>query len=872
MQVKAAITTWINRFAATRVAVGFFVSLVLLMMGTSAAFAADPYYLYTGQTAAQTQIDGAPHTSTWYIKVTGSFDLGGGKFKLKTNNATQNIVMRLYQGVDTNGTLLETVQHTPSEVGNADFTEVAFNFTTVRTLTTGNYFVTLTSTTPDNKQYFIKGVDQAIISLDGTTPITPSVVTTTVSPTSAFLTSAKSASISSQLVGNTFTYTIGVGNSGGSSYTGTSTTVLDQLPAGVKVTSAVGSTGVSSVSCTNLATAGALLNCTVNLSVAINSGAPNGTAAITLNATGPSAAGALTNYTSVDADGTGSGAAKTPSATCTTADCSSVNTTFYTAALATTKTLYSVTRSGTALGSLSGYQVRSGDVQTYRITTVESSGAASGSTSVTLTETLPANTTYTGTGEGWTGSGPYTQAVSISAGQTVTKDFTVTVGTLTDGVTAISNTVAVSAGTCSSCTVSTATVPRLTISKTPPGTLATGSTAVYSVTVANTGGSVTSGTVTFQDTLPTGLTFNAQTAGASSLACTAPGQIVTCTGTPNIAAGGSVTISYRVNVAASATGTLVNAVTFTALGGDPRTPSGSAATPTAGSSTQSTDKLSAKAAQNVTTLSTTKTLSKVNGVNYAGGAIKSGDTLTYSIAVQETGGLASGTLTLTETLPANTSYTGSSEGWVLSGGSYTQNVTISASSTVTKTFTVQVGTLADGVNAITNTVAANAGSCSTCTVTTLTVPRLSISKTPPASLRAGRTETYTVVLTNNGGAATSGTVTFTDTLPAGLTFNAQTGGSASLACTVSAPTVTCTGTPNIAAGGSVTVTYTVDVAHSASGTLINAVLLTALGGDPRTPANNAATPVSGVSPRLRTSFRPRPRRPLRWAACRPPRR
>lgn len=559
------------------------------------ARAANTYFLYTGQTGAQTQIDNAPHTSSWYIKVTGSFAFGGGKFLLKTNNATANVVLRLYQGVDTNGTLLETVQHTPSEVGGADYTETVFNFSSVRTLAAGNYFVTLTSATADNKQYFIKGADQALISTDGVTVISSSLAGLTINPSAPFLTVAKSASVSSQLTNNTVTYTLGIGNSGGSNYTGATTTVLDQLPAGVKATGAAISTGVSAVTCSNLNVAGALLSCSVTLSTAINSAAPNGTAAFTITATGPPSADTLTNYASSDSDGTGSGTAPTPGSSCTTANCASATTTFYSPAITVSKSLYSVTRGGSSV-STSGYQVRSSDVLTYRITATEASGATSGSTSFTLTENAPTNTTYTGSGEGWAGSGPYTQPVTINAGQTITKDFTVTVGSLSDGVTGISNTVSTSTGTCSGCTVTTATVPRLTISKTPPGTLATGSTAIYSVLVSNTGGSATTGTVTFTDTLPTGLTFNAQTAGSSSLSCSAPAQVITCTGTPNIAAGSSVTVSYRVNVAANATGKLVNTVTFTALGGDPRTPSGTPATPSAGATTQTTDKLTSMAA------------------------------------------------------------------------------------------------------------------------------------------------------------------------------------------------------------------------------------------------------------------------------------
>ena len=199
-------------------------------------------------------------------------------------------------------------------------------------------------------------------------------------------------------------------------------------------------------------------------------------------------------------------------------------------------------------------------------------------------------------------------------------------------------------------------------------------------------------------------------------------------------------------------------------------------------------------------LATTKSLTKVNGAtpptNYL---VSSGDVLEYTVSVANTGG-QSGTTTLTETVPDNTSYSGSSEGWAVASGNYTQDVTVAAGATVTKTFTVTVGTLGDGVLSIANTVASGTGACSSCTVTNATDPRLSISKSVPSSLPVGGTGSYTITLTNNGGSATSGVVTFTDTLPTGLSFNAQTAGAPELACTAAGQVVTCTGSSADIAG------------------------------------------------------------------------
>ena len=539
------------------------------------------------------------------------------------------------------------------------------------------------------------------------------------------------------------------------------------------------------------------------------------------------------------------------------------------AQLATAKTLFAVVRGGNPLASLVGYQAQSGDVIEYQITATNSSSSASGT--ATITETAPAHTSYAGVigqpgnpdDQGWAlNGGNYTQDLTVAAGTSSSAYFTVTVGTLTDGVTSIANTVASNTGSCASCTVTTATAPRLAIAKTPPASLAAGGSGTWTVSIANNGGSATSGTVAFTDTLPSGLSFGSQTSGAPGMACTASGQVITCTGTPNIAAGGSLTVSYTTSAQVSASGTMVNAALLTTRGGDPRTPANDAATPSAGSSTQGSDKLSAKAAVSLdtATLSTAKTLfAVVRGGNplasLVGYQAQSGDVIEYQITATNSSSSASGTATITETAPAHTSYAGvigqpgnpDDQGWALNGGNYTQDLTVAAGTSSSAYFTVTVGTLTDGVTSIANTVASNTGSCASCTVTTATAPRLAIAKTPPASLAAGGSGTWTVSIANNGGSATSGTVAFTDTLPSGLSFGSQTSGAPGMACTASGQVITCTGTPNIAAGGSLTVSYTTSAQVSASGTMVNAALLTTRGGDPRTPANDAATPSAGSS-------------------------
>ena len=68
-------------------------------------------------------------------------------------------------------------------------------------------------------------------------------------------------------------------------------------------------------------------------------------------------------------------------------------------------------------------------------------------------------------------------------------------------------------------------------------------------------------------------------------------------------------------------------------------------------------------------------------------------------------------------------------------------------------------------------------------------PNLTIVKSHTGNFRQGQTgATYNLAVTNNGPAATTGTVTVTDTLPAGLTATAITG--TGWSCTLG--TLTCT--------------------------------------------------------------------------------
>ena len=101
------------------------------------------------------------------------------------------------------------------------------------------------------------------------------------------------------------------------------------------------------------------------------------------------------------------------------------------------------------------------------------------------------------------------------------------------------------------------------------------------------------------------------------------------------------------------------------------------------------------------------------------------------------------------------------------------------------------------------------------------LPDMTIAKSHTGNFTQGQTgATYTITATNSGFAATSGTVTVTDTLPAGLTATAISG--TGWTCVLA--TLTCTRGDALAAGASYpAITVTVNVANNAAASVTNSV-------------------------------------------------
>jgi hypothetical protein len=154
------------------------------------------------------------------------------------------------------------------------------------------------------------------------------------------------------------------------------------------------------------------------------------------------------------------------------------------------------------------------------------------------------------------------------------------------------------------------------------------------------------------------------------------------------------------------------------------------------------------------------------------------------------------------------------------------------------------------------TVVVTAGGCSSAPsaptkVTVLSVADLTVTKTHIGNFKQTDTgKTYTIKVTNNGVSATSGTVTVTDNLPAGLTATAW-GGTGWTNCTavpVTGPaTLTCDRSEALDNGRSYPdLILTVDVSCTAPATVTNKA--TVSGGGDITPGNNSASDPTTINP------------------------
>ena len=401
-------------------------------------------------------------------------------------------------------------------------------------------------------------------------------------------------------------------------------------------------------------------------------------------------------------------------------------------------------------------------------------------------------------------------------------------------------------------------VPFLKLSKAHSGSFAAGSTGNYTLTITNTGGTATTGALNISDLLPNGISLvsGSVASGSGSVSNVAVnGQTVTFNLTPTapIPAAGSVTVTYTVNVATSAGGTLINYAAVSG-GGDPTPP------PTPGASCSDTNHCA-----NDSTAITPLPLLKI--VKTHTGSLTNGSSTTYNLAISNIGGApTAGAIKVSDLLPAGVTVTA---GAVTSSGGGISNVAISGQNmsftltpatslapgaSITVSYLANIAATAKGnlINYVSvagggdptppttpGASCSDASHCSNDAAPITIAPDLKLQKTHSGNFTAGASGSYTVIISNNGQNPTSGAIHVADLLPAGMSLvnGSVTSGAGSVSNIVSnGQNVTFDLTPAtpLAAGASIAVTYSVNIAATISGTLTNYASVSG-GGDP-TPA------------------------------------
>jgi large repetitive protein len=439
-----------------------------------------------------------------------------------------------------------------------------------------------------------------------------------------------------------------------------------------------------------------------------------------------------------------------------------------------------------------------GATVTYTLTYANSGNR--GATGVVLTETVPANTTFNSGAStaGWV-CAPNNNAGStctlaigavVAGGGNQTASFAVTVVTpLPAGVTQISNTASIAddgtngtdsnpANNTSTDNTPTTAAPDLTLTKSDSGaSVAPGATVAYTLTYSNTG-TIGSAGVTLTETVPANTTFNAGASTAGWVCAPNNNAGSTCTlAIGNVAAGGgSATATFAVTVI-NPVPAGANVISNTASIAD-NGANGADSTP---ANNTATDTTPVTAAPNLT-------LTKSDG----GASVAPGGTVAYTLTYSNTGNIGSAGVTLTETVPANTTFNSgaSSAGWTClpnnnAGSTCTNSVGIVAAGggTANLTFAVTVATpVSAGVTQISNTATiadngangadSNPANNTASDTTPLTgAPDLSIVVSDGgASAAAGGGIAYTLTYAN-GGNRGAAAVVITDTVPANTTFN-----------------------------------------------------------------------------------------------------
>jgi uncharacterized repeat protein (TIGR01451 family) len=587
--------------------------------------------------------------------------------------------------------------------------------------------------------------DTSSIDSAQTTPVGGAPVTTGVTSAPAPTLSVTDAPDPVPAGGN-ITYTLTYGNNGTMDATGV--VISDTVPANTTFVSATAG--------------GALSSSTVTWTLGNLAVGATGSVQMTVQVANPLANGTVINHSGASID---------------TAQTNPVNA----AAVTTTVTSAPIL---SLSASDSPDPVQAGANLTYTLS-YGNSGNATG-TSVVLSDTLPANTTFvSATGGGTLASGVVTWSIGTlaSAGSGSVQLVVKVASPLANGATITNATYSIDSaqtnpvsGAAVTTGVSSAPVLALTLTGAPDPVNA-GSNLTYTLAYGNSGNANATGTVI---TMP--LPANTTYVSSSPVATVASGTATWSLGTVN--AGVSTTVTLIVKVTSPlANGTLITA---------------------SGAAIDSNETSPVSAASIATTVATAPALTL--SMSDSPDPVQAGSNLTYTLAYGNNGNANASGVVLTTAVPANTSFVSATGGGILSSGTVTWNLgTINTGTNASVQVVVHVAsplangtTIASGAPAIVCNETSPVNGAAT-TTTVQSAPSLSVALSDsPDPVAAGATLTYTLSYANNGNASATGVV-LTTAVPASTSFVSATGGG-----TFSAGTITWNlGTLNTGASGSV---------------------------------------------------------------------
>ena len=441
-----------------------------------------------------------------------------------------------------------------------------------------------------------------------------------------------------------------------------------------------------------------------------------------------------------------------------------------------------------------------GDPASYTVTV--SNAGTSAARNVVVTDVLPAEVSFdsaTPTPTSVAGNTVTWNLGDIAVGGSIVITINVTVdattGTATNTASATTDSVEGGEGTANNSASCSSTVksPDVVVSKDCPTDMIAGEQAAYTVTVSNAG-TATARNVYLTDTLPAEVSFVSATPVPDSTS----GGILTW-GLGDIAVGASVEVAITVTVDAAA-GTATNSVLVT---------------------TDSVEGGQGAANNSDECSSAVKSPDVVVSKECPADMI-SGDPASYTVTVSNAGTGTAKNVVLTDVLPPEVSYASATPTPTsVTGGTVTWNLgDIAVGGSIAVTITVDVdataGTATNTASATTDSVeggegtANNSDSCSSA----INAPDVVVSKECPIDMIAGDQASYTVTVSNAGTSAARNVV-LTDVLPAEVSFVDATPAETSVA----GNTVTWN-LGDIAVGGSIVVTITVDV-DATAGTATN---------------------------------------------------